>query len=89
MKLSQIASCTRATERHFFKDRLIKSFDFDFGFCIPNSINSHEDIYDVPPLSEAEIADMVAHPFETRSDSFYFADGALIMHNRAEYSYSA
>ena len=43
----------------------------------------------MPPLSEAEIADMVAHPFETRSDSFYFADGALIMHNRAEYSYSA
>jgi hypothetical protein len=30
---------------------------------------------------------MVASRFETRSDSFYFADGKLIMHNRAEYAY--
>ena len=33
------------------------------------------------------VTEMVASRFETRSDSFYFADGKLIMHNRAEYAY--
>ena len=31
---------------------------------------------------------MVASRFDTRSDSFYFAGGKLIMHNRAEYAYT-
>lgn len=31
---------------------------------------------------------MVENPYETRSDSFYFVDGKLVMHNKAEYSYS-
>lgn len=30
---------------------------------------------------------MVENPFETRSDTFYFVDGKLVMHNKAEYSY--
>lgn len=30
---------------------------------------------------------MIAHPFETRSDSFYFVDNELIMHNKASYKY--
>lgn len=30
---------------------------------------------------------MLAYPFETRSDSFYFVDDRLIMHNKADYSY--
>ena len=32
--------------------QLIKSYDFNFGFCIPNSQNSWEAIYDVPPLPD-------------------------------------
>ena len=32
----------RMIERHYFRDRLIKSFDFTFGFVIPNSSNSWE-----------------------------------------------
>ena len=43
-------------ERHFFKDRLIKSFDFNFGFVIPNSVNTREDIYELPALSDEESA---------------------------------
>lgn len=31
---------------------------------------------------------MVANPFETKSDSFYFVDDVLIMHNKADYSYN-
>ena len=30
----------RMIERHYFRDRLVKSFDFEFGFCIPGSTNS-------------------------------------------------
>lgn len=44
----------RMIERHYFRDRLIQSFDFTFGFCIPNSTNSWEAIYHMPKLSERE-----------------------------------
>jgi hypothetical protein len=39
-------------ERHYFRNQLLKSFDFHFGFCIPSSKNTCEHIYDFPPLSE-------------------------------------
>eukprot|EP00736_Rhodelphis_marinus_P002114 Rmarinus@m.13124 len=77
----------RMIERHYFRNKLIRSYDFDFGFCIPNSTNSWEAIYEVPQLSEEEIQDMIAHPYECKSDSFYFVDGRLVMHNKAEYRY--
>lgn len=32
---------------------------------------------------------MINSPWETRSDSFYFVNGVIIMHNKAEYNYSA
>ena len=78
----------RMIERHFFKDRLLKTFDFDFGFCIPDSKNTVEHIYEFPALEPAVIKEMVAEPFATRSDSFYFVDGELVMHNKADYSYN-
>jgi hypothetical protein len=31
---------------------------------------------------------MIANPYETRSDSFYFVDDKLIMHNKADYAYT-
>jgi hypothetical protein len=42
----------RMIERHYFRDSLLKSFDFEFGFCVPNSKNSCEHIYHIPKLSE-------------------------------------
>lgn len=39
-------------ERHYFRDQLLKSFDFEFGFCIPSSKNTCEHIYEFPQLSE-------------------------------------
>lgn len=77
----------RMIERHFFRDRLLKNFDFEFGFCIPNSKNTCEHIYEFPTLDINEVQEMVDHPFETKSDSFYFVDGKLIMHNKADYAY--
>jgi protein unc-119 len=77
----------RMIERHYFRDQLVKSFDFDFAFCMPSSTNTWEVVYDMPPLSESLITDMIANPYETKSDSFYFVGDTLIMHNKASYNY--
>ena len=39
-------------ERHYFRGKVIRSYDFKFGFVIPGSTNSWEFIYDLPELSE-------------------------------------
>ncbi|KAG8455813.1 hypothetical protein GDO86_001855 [Hymenochirus boettgeri] len=69
----------RMIERHYFRERILKSFDFDFGFCIPNSRNTCEHMYEFPQLSEELIRLMIENPYETRSDSFYFVDNKLII----------
>lgn len=78
----------RMIEKHYFRDRLLKTFDFEFGFCIPFSRNTCEHIYEFPTLPDDLIAEMIDAPFETRSDSFYFVDDCLIMHNKADYAYN-
>ncbi|CAG13960.1 unnamed protein product, partial [Tetraodon nigroviridis] len=78
----------RMIERHYFRDQLLKSFDFEFGFCMPSSKNTCEHIYEFPALSEEIMHEMILHPYETQSDSFYFVDNKLVMHNKADYSYS-
>lgn len=77
----------RMIERHYFRNTLIRSYDFKFGFCIPGSTNTWDAVYAVPPLNEELIQDMIANPYETTSDSFYFVEDKLIMHNKASYSY--
>lgn len=77
----------RMIERHYFRDQLIKSYDFSFGFCIPGSTNTWEAVYALPPMDSSLIDDMVAHPYATSSDSFYFVGDKLIMHNKAFYKY--
>eukprot|EP00968_Pinguiococcus_pyrenoidosus_P001092 scaffold48_cov311-Pinguiococcus_pyrenoidosus.AAC.287 len=42
----------RMIERHYFRNRLVKSYDFTFGFCIPGSTNEWEAVYAVPGLDE-------------------------------------
>ena len=42
----------RMIERHYFKNRLIKSFDFNFGFCIPESVNSWTASYKIPVVDD-------------------------------------
>jgi len=79
----------RMIERHYFGEKLMKSYDFEFGFCIPSSTNSWEAIYQMPELSEAEKRDIVSRPFESQSDSFYFVDDELVMHTKAKYAYTA
>ena len=33
------------------------------------------------------VREMVENPFLTKSDSFYFVDDKLVMHNKADYAY--
>ena len=75
-------------ERHYFKDLLIKSFEFKFDFCIPNSVNTWEYIYTIPEIDSETKKEMINDPWNTRSDSFYFVGDKLIMHNKALYNYS-
>ncbi|XP_053503226.1 protein unc-119 homolog A isoform X1 [Ictalurus furcatus] len=56
----------RMIERHYFRGRLLKSFDFEFGFCIPSSKNTCEHIYEFPPLSE----ELSKCPFTCSSNFF-------------------
>jgi hypothetical protein len=44
----------RMIERHYFREQLIKSFDFDFGFCPPNTRNSIEHIYEMPEFDSKQ-----------------------------------
>ena len=67
---------------------LIRTYDFTFGFCIPNTVNTWEAIYEMPELEPELKEDMVNNPWETQSDSFYFVDDVLIMHNKARYAYT-
>ena len=78
----------RMIERHYFRSTLLKSFDFNLEFCIPGTRNTWEVIYEMPSLPESVKAEMIAAPWETKSDSFYFVENKLIMHNKAEYNYS-
>ena len=75
-------------ERHYFNEKLIKSFEFKFDFCIPNSVNTWESIYTIPEIDPELKKQMIDEPWHTRSDSFYFVGNQLIMHNKAIYNYS-
>ncbi|RWS20450.1 protein unc-119 B-like protein [Leptotrombidium deliense] len=77
----------RMVEKHYFREYPLKTFDFEFGFCIPNSKNTCEHIYEFPVLTTELCEEMINNPFETRSDSYYFVDNKLVMHNKADYAY--
>ena len=74
-------------ERHYFKGKLVKDYEFTFPFCIPGSTNTWENIYEMPELTAAEKSDMLASPMKTETDSFYFVGEKLVMHNKAYFSY--
>lgn len=78
----------RMVERHYFRSTLLKSFDFNLEFCIPGTRNTWEVIYEMPTIPENVKNEMIQAPWETKSDSFYFVENKLIMHNKAEYNYS-
>lgn len=78
----------RMIERHYYKTTLLKSFDFNLEFCMPGSSNTWEVIYEMPTIPQQTKDEMIADPWQTKSDSFYFVENKIIMHNKAEYNYS-
>ena len=74
-------------ERHYFKGQVIRSYSFKFGFVIPNSTNTWDFTYDLPQLAPELENEIKSTPWAVKSDSFFFANGKLIIHNRAIYSY--
>ncbi|KAH6931940.1 hypothetical protein HPB50_001678 [Hyalomma asiaticum] len=62
--------------RYQFTPQFLKLKTVGATHCMYNPVN-------VPAGDE-----MIANPFETRSDSFYFVDDKLIMHNKADYAYN-
>ncbi len=76
-------------DRFFFKAKLIKSFEFKFPFCIPDSTNDWEYVYEFPQLSEEQIGQMIESPEQTHSETFFFVGEEMILHNKALYSFSA
>lgn len=63
----------RMIERHFYKDHHLKTFDFEFGFCIPRSKNSCEHIYEFPLISEQ----LSEYPFYTPALSILFSNNQM------------
>ena len=55
---------------------------------MPSTKNSYEVIYNLPEFTQEEKDEMIYSPWETKSDTFFFAGDKLIVHNRAEYNYS-
>ena len=74
-------------EKHFFRGQILSQFEFNFPFCVPKSTNQWQYVYELPELSEEQQQEMIDAPFETQSDSFFFAEGRLIVHNKAAYKY--
>ena len=54
---------------------------------IPNSSNTWEFIYDLPELDDEEKSEIIGAPWGVKSDTYFFAENKLIIHNRAEYNY--
>ena len=74
-------------EKHFFKGKCVKTYDFKTGFCIPHTVNSWETIYLLPELDEDTKQEMLENPGEAKSDSYFFIENQLIMHQRCRYNY--
>jgi len=76
-------------DRFYFKDKLIKTYEFKFPFCIPNSTNDWDYVYEFPALSNQQISEMINSPGETHSETFFFVGEEMILHNKALYGFTA
>lgn len=75
-------------ERHYFREHLIENYEFSFPMCLKGTTNTWEKIYNFPHIDPDLKLLMIANPWETQSDTFYFVGEDLVMHNKAYYSYS-
>lgn len=80
----------RMIERHYHKDKLLKSYDFTFEGPSPakGEIATWSFVYDLPEISDDEKKEIISNPGSVESDSFYFIDDELQMHHKAIYIYT-
>jgi len=80
----------RMIERHYCGNTLIRSYDFTFSFCPPNTVNTWETEYEVPALSSEVKERILSGDYDTNtSDTFLFVGNKLFLHNKACYRYSS
>jgi len=72
-------------ENHYYKNKRIAQYSFDFPFCAPNSRNTWEYIYELPKLDEEIITELVKNGGKLESDTFFFVQEELILHNKSNF----
>ena len=55
----------RMVERHYFQSTLLRSYDFNIEFCIPQTLNTWEALYELPELKEEMRKQMIDKPWST------------------------
>lgn len=75
-------------ENHFYKNHRIASYVFKFPYCAPNSVNSWQYVYELPKIKKEFIEDIKKNGTVTTSDTFFFVEGKMVMHNKSEYVFS-
>ena len=53
----------RMVERHYFQSTLLRSYDFNIEFCIPQTLNTWEALYELPELKEEMKKQMIDKPW--------------------------
>ena len=82
---AEALSTLRMIERHFFQGELIRTFDMVLGYCIPESVNTHDLTYELPILAPHMQQELERHPVAI--DCFFFDGEQLLHHYRAEHDY--
>ena len=79
----------RLVENLYFGDNLLQRYEFCFGeHCSAQTSHRWRMVYNLNCMHDEElIQDIVAHPFKTQLDSFFFGDGVLLRHVKTLYSY--
>jgi hypothetical protein len=86
----QLVKDLNLIERHYINDKLVANYEFHFPIFMPNSENNIEFMYPVPKLSDETRKELDnGENIYARSDTFIFVDKKLIIHRRANYTYSA
>ena len=74
-------------ENHYYDNKLIEQICQDFGFCMPYSENERDIIYKKNSQGFKNIS-KISGSFEIKTDTFFFANDKLIIHNKTLFYFS-
>ena len=76
-------------ERHYIDNQLAANYKFEFPVFMPSSENNIEFMYPIPPLTKDTIEKISnCEDISAKSDTFIFVEGKLMVHRRANYTYT-